>query len=88
MTSTWDARTSITLPCATTVLAVFTHEQEGPAAVAKLFRGLFRGLYSFVVFCVVVAATLESMGLAASFGIALIAGLAVHAVGYLHMRAS
>lgn len=67
-------------PIVTAVLAYFTHAGEGPAAAARLLRGLTAGLPSFAAFFVVVALTIEPLGIAASFAIATATALASHAV--------
>jgi hypothetical protein len=65
-------------PVAATILGGFTHHFEGPAAAVRLFRGLLAGLFAFAAFFLVIAVTIESWGLGASFGVASLAGLALH----------
>jgi hypothetical protein len=50
-------------PVATVVIGVFTQVQRGHEAVAAFFRGLIRGLHSFVLFCFVFSAALGPLGL-------------------------
>lgn len=67
-------------PIATAVLAVFTHRQSGPDAVAVLLRSLTRGMASFTVFLLGVGYGLGRLGVAPAFGAALAAALAVQAL--------
>jgi hypothetical protein len=67
-------------PVLATVLAVFTHTQEGDAAVAEFLRGLVGGLASFAVFCFAVAELLPAVGVAAAFLIGSAAALVTHGV--------
>jgi hypothetical protein len=66
-------------PVLASVLAAFTHAQDGAGAAAALLRGMLRGLVSFAVFCFVVAAILPGAGQAVAFLAASAAALAVHA---------
>ena len=50
-------------PVATVVIAAFTQVERGHEPVATFFRGLIRGLHSFVLFCFVFSAALGSLGL-------------------------
>lgn len=63
-------------PVATAVLAVFTHRQSGPDAVAVLLRSLTRGMLSFCSFLVSTGLLLERLPIpwafASALGIALI----------------
>lgn len=67
-------------PVLATVLAVFTHAQEGAAAVAQFLRGLVTGLSAFAVFCFAVAELLPGSGIAVAFLIGAAAALASHAL--------
>lgn len=62
-------------PIITTVLAVFTHQHHGPTETRILLRGLLTGLYAFALFAAVLAISLEHLGTAPSFGLALAACL-------------
>ena len=42
---------------------MFTQVQRGHEPVAAFFRGLIRGLHSFVLFCFVISAALGPLGL-------------------------
>jgi hypothetical protein len=69
-----------TIPTVSAVLAIFTHAQEGPARTVGVMRGLTRGLLGFAAFLAVVAATLEPLGLAAGFALALAAVVVVQVI--------
>jgi hypothetical protein len=55
------------LPVLACVLAAFTHERHGEAAVMQLLRGMLGGMAGFVVFCLVVAATVNDAGVTITF---------------------
>jgi hypothetical protein len=64
------------LPVLACILAVFTHDRHGAAAVAALLRGMLAGMAGFVAFCVVVAGLVQPAGIAAAFATATAAALA------------
>ena len=64
-------------PVLSTVLGVFSLRQSGPLFVARLFRGMFYGFYSFTAFCVSLALLLGSLPIAAAFAAAIAAALLV-----------
>ena len=64
-------------PVLASVLAVFTHRQDGPDAAAVFLRGLVAGLGGFSVFCFVVAEVLPSASIGVAFALATVAALAV-----------
>lgn len=61
------------------VLAVFSHRACGPAFVVALLRAMVSGLYSFVLFCFVLALLLKSQGTALSFIAATVVAATVQA---------
>jgi hypothetical protein len=63
-------------PIATSVLAVFAHAQTG--SPARLLRGLMSGLYGFVGFVIVIAATVERWGLWPTFAVGVALAIAVN----------
>jgi hypothetical protein len=65
------------LPVLASILAVFTHEQHGPVALADLLRGMVVGMAGFVAFCAVVAALIEPAGPITAFIGALLAGISL-----------
>ena len=74
-------------PVLATVLAAFTHAQDGPAAAAQLLRGFVTGLVAFAVFCFSVAELLPHDSLGVTFLVSSLAALAVHAVSFALQRA-
>jgi hypothetical protein len=69
-------------PIITSVLAVFTHAHGGADQVRVLLRNFLVGFYGFAAFCFALAITLDSMGVAAAFSIALAAALVVQAATF------
>jgi hypothetical protein len=65
-------------PVYTTIMTSFTHHLEGEASAIRLLRGLVIGLFTFATFFLVVGTTIEPLGIAFSFGLALAICLAVH----------
>ncbi len=63
------------LPVLACVLATFTHDQQGAAAVAQLLRGMLAGMAGFVAFCALVAGLVVPVGVAAAFTFATVAAL-------------
>jgi hypothetical protein len=73
-------------PVLATVLAAFTHVQEGPAAAAQLLRGFATGLVAFAVFCFTVAELLPEHGIALSFLVGAGVSLLAHALSFALQR--
>jgi hypothetical protein len=67
------------LPALASILAVFTHEQHGPEALAFLLRGMLSGMAGFVVFCALVAVLVDRAGVGATFTAAALAAVCVQA---------
>ena len=67
-------------PVLASVLAAFTHAQDGPEAAAGLLGGMVRGLGSFAAFCFVVTVAVEEGGVAATFLVAAAVALISHAL--------
>lgn len=70
-------------PIVTSVLAVFTHAHGGAIQVGVLLRNFLFGFYGFAAFCFVLAVTLPAAAIAAAFGLATAAALAVQATTFL-----
>ncbi|HEV2012242.1 MAG TPA: hypothetical protein VGS17_14590 [Candidatus Limnocylindria bacterium] len=68
-----------TIPLYASILAGFGFTLVGPAAAVRVWRGLLFGLFGFGAFYLVLAASLEALGLAA-FGLAMAAALVVQAL--------
>jgi hypothetical protein len=69
-------------PVLATVLAAFTHVQDGPAAAAQLLRGFATGLVAFAVFCFSVAELLPDHSIAVSFLAGAAIAIAVHVLSF------
>lgn len=67
-------------PVITSVLAVFTHAQDGERELCLIMRGLVVGLVAYALFCFVLAVSLETLGIAEGFLLATLAALATQAV--------
>ncbi len=65
-------------PVYTTILTGFTQHFEGNASAVRFLRGFIIGLYTFATFFLVLGVSVESLGLAVSFGLSLATCLAVH----------
>ena len=67
---TWSGLLTV-FPIATTVLTVSSHRRQGPEFTVHLLRGFASGLYSLVAFFAILALTLEPLGVAPAFALAL-----------------
>ena len=67
-------------PVVGSVLAVFSHQTQGPVYTAALLRAMTAALPSLALFCLVVAVVLPRAGIGASFVAAIVGALAAHAV--------
>jgi hypothetical protein len=65
------------VPLYVTLLTVFAHRHQGPAAAAHVLRGLFYGLFAFEGFFITLGLLLERVGIAASFLSAIAVALAI-----------
>ncbi len=65
-------------PMFATILAVFTHHYQGAAASRRLLHGVVAGSFTPVVFFLVVSLLLENWGIAAAFGLAILAATVTH----------
>ncbi len=68
------------LPVLASVLAVFTHDRHGAAALAALLRGMLSGMVGFAVFCLAVAVLVTRVGVTVAFVTAGLAALAAQAM--------
>jgi hypothetical protein len=66
-----------TIPLYVTILTVFAHRNQGAAAAAHVQRGLLYGMFAFTGFFLVLNLLLERVGLAASFGAAILTALVI-----------
>ena len=70
----------LTFPITGSVLPVFTRALYGADATARLLAGFVSGLFAFAVFHFVVAVSLEALGAALAYLLAIIAALAATGV--------
>ena len=68
-----------TIPLYASILAGFGFQLVGPAAAIRVWRGLLFGLFGFGAFYLVLATSLESVGIAA-FAVALVVTIVMQAV--------
>ena len=68
------------------VLAIFAHRLHGPRAAAQVLRGLVLGLFGFAAFFLVLAALIETAGVAPAFVAALGAVIALQAASLWALR--
>lgn len=73
-------------PIYATILGAFTHHFQGSAAVCRLLRGLVLGTFTFAVFFLVVAATIERGGVVIAFGMAVLVALLLHGCSLWFLR--
>lgn len=64
-------------PVMASVLAVFSHRQQGAGFAVLLMRGMVLGYWGFATFCGVLALALPRLGIAGAFGAALAAAVTV-----------
>jgi hypothetical protein len=69
-----------TIPITTSVLATGTHAREGVDRLIGLLRGLLTGLLATAGFLALLSLTLVPFGVVGSFGVALLAVLALQAI--------
>ena len=75
-------------PLYAAILAVFAHRLGGFAAATEVWRGLLFGLFSFLAFFTVLAATLVPFGIALGFVLAVASAVLVQAMTLLLLRRS
>ena len=75
------------LPIMGTILAVFAHRAGGTSDGIAVQRGILSGLFGTAAFLAIVAGSIERLGIAASFGIALVTVVAIQTVLLLVLRA-
>ena len=67
-------------PLYAAILAVFAHRMGGASAARMVWRGLFYGLFGFLGFFTVLAATIVPLGIGASFALAIVTALMIQGV--------
>ena len=75
-----------TIPLYVTILTIFAHRHQGPAAAAHVLRGLLYGMFAFAGFFVTLGLLLERFGIAISFLSAILVALAVQGTSLWILR--
>lgn len=75
-----------TFPVYASTLAAFAHHLQGPAAAARVQRGLLLGLFSFAGFYLWLALTLQAWGIAIGFGGAIGVALLIQGASLFVLR--
>ena len=75
-----------TIPLYVSILTVFAHRHQGPAAAAYVLRGLLYGLFAFAGFFITLSLLIEKAGIAASFLSAIAVALATQGTSLLILR--
>ena len=75
-----------TIPLYITILTIFAHRHQGPAAAAHVLRGLLYGMFAFTGFFITLSLLIERVSLAAAFGAAILAALVIQGSSLLILR--
>lgn len=75
-----------TFPMYASILSTFSHHFQGPVAARRMLRGLMTGFFTFAVFFLVIAATIETWGVGLAFALALGVALLMHGVSFIVLR--
>ncbi len=74
------------LPVITLVLSVFTQRREGAGSTTEFLRGDLAGLIGTAAFLAVVGGSIEGLGIAASFGAAIVTTIVIQSVTLRALR--
>ncbi len=75
-----------TIPLYVTILTVFAHRSQGPAAAAHVLHGLLYGMFAFTGFFITLSPLLEKVNLGTAFGAAVVATLAIQGTSLFILR--
>ena len=75
-----------TIPLYITILTIFAHRHQGPAAAAHVLRGLLYGMFAFTGFFITLSLLIERVSLASAFGAAILAALTIQGSSLLILR--
>jgi hypothetical protein len=75
-----------TIPLYVTILAIFAHRHQGPAAAAHVLRGLLYGMFAFAGFFITLNLLIEKAGIAVSFLSAIVVALAIQGMSLWILR--
>lgn len=74
------------IPLYVTILAVFAHRHQGPAAAAHVLRGMLYGMFAYAGFFITLGLLLETSGIAVSFLSAILVALVVQGASLWILR--
>ena len=74
------------IPLYVTILAIFAHRHQGPAAAAHVLRGLLYGMFAYAGFFITLGLLLETSGIAFSFVAAIFVALAIQGISLWILR--
>ena len=75
-----------TIPLYVTILAIFAHRSQGPAAAAHVLRGLLYGMFAFTGFFITLNLLLERVNLTNAFGAAVLSALVIQGASLFVLR--
>jgi hypothetical protein len=75
-----------TIPLYVTILSIFAHRHQGPAAAAHVLRGLLYGMFAFAGFFITLSLLLAKAGIAVSFLSAIAVALAIQGTSLWVLR--
>jgi hypothetical protein len=75
-----------TIPLYVTILTIFAHRHQGPAAAAHVLRGLLYGLFAFAGFFITLGMLIERTGIGASFLSAIFVAFAIQGTSLWILR--
>jgi uncharacterized membrane protein (GlpM family) len=74
------------IPLYVTILAIFAHRHQGPAAAAHVLRGLLYGMFAYAGFFITLGLLIEKAGIAVSFLAAIGVALAIQGSSLVILR--
>lgn len=74
------------IPLYVTILSIFAHHHQGPAAAAHVLRGLLYGMFAFAGFFITLSLLIEKSGIAVSFLSAIAVALVIQGMSLLILR--
>ncbi|MEO8356239.1 MAG: hypothetical protein ABI621_10010 [Chloroflexota bacterium] len=74
------------IPLYVTILSIFAHRHQGPAAAAHVLRGLLYGMFAFAGFFITLSLLIEKAGIAVSFLSAIAVALAIQGTSLWVLR--
>jgi hypothetical protein len=75
-----------TVPLYVTILSIFAHRHQGPAAAAHVLRGLLYGMFAFAGFFITLSLLIAKAGIAFSFLSAIAVALAIQGTSLWILR--